>query len=219
MLPSCQSCATITTMDAQDVTPREPTQERSRRTVRRLLREADRLLPEMGITEFSMITLAEDAGVNRATAYRYFPTKYAVFNALAEQYLDGYLALVRTEVAPASDEGWRATIGRLIELTGVLYQREPTARLLFLGGGVSQEIDTAHHQMHNQRVAALMRELVEADPAAPGLRDDPDPYLLVVEAVIAVLATSHRMHGSIVASYTGEATALAVAYLEACQRS
>lgn len=205
-------------MEPDDLVPRQPVQERSRRTVRRLLREADRLLPESGIEGFSMIALAERAGVNRATAYHYFPTRYAVFNALAQRYLDDFIELVRADIDPADDD-WRTTLARLIAYTSQLYQDQPVARLLFLGGGVTPEIETAHHDLHNRRIADLMRELIEAGAGAPRQVADPDPYLLTVEAVIAVLAVSHRTASEIRHTYTEQATCLATAYLEACHQS
>jgi AcrR family transcriptional regulator len=213
MLRPCQGLGTLARMAADDrPAARMPQQARSRRTVRRLLRAADELVPESGVVDFSMISLAERAGVNRATAYSYFPTKYAVFNALAERYLDDFLDLVRTNIEPADRETWTAPLHELIDYTAELYEREPTARILFLSAAATAEIDDAHHTTNNRRMASLMRELLEATGFVE-LNHEPDPYLLVVEAVIAVLATSERTAGHITVDYVDHARLLATAYL------
>jgi hypothetical protein len=135
-----------------------------------------------------------------------------VFNSLAQRYLDDFIELVRGHLAPGRSDDWAEVLGELIAYVAGLYQREPTARVLFLGGALTPEIATAHHLENNARMAGLMREVVEAT-GQPELGSDPDPYLIVVETVIAVLATSQRCLGRIEPSYTGEARRLAIGYL------
>lgn len=62
---------------------KEPRQARARRTFERILRATAELLDEVGIDHLTTNLIAERAGVNIATLYKYFPNKYALMNYLA----------------------------------------------------------------------------------------------------------------------------------------
>lgn len=66
---------------------RAPQQERSRRTVDRILLAADRLIAEHG-SAVTTTAVAADAGVSVGALYRFFPDKHAIGQALADRYLD-----------------------------------------------------------------------------------------------------------------------------------
>ncbi|MEO1231854.1 MAG: TetR/AcrR family transcriptional regulator [Myxococcota bacterium] len=59
-------------------------QERSRKTIERVLTTAAELLDEVGWEGFNTNRLAERAGCRVATIYRYFPDKIALITVLAE---------------------------------------------------------------------------------------------------------------------------------------
>jgi AcrR family transcriptional regulator len=60
-----------------------PRQERARAAVNRILRATGELLDDGGFDALTTTAVAERAGVNIATLYRYFPDKYALIEALA----------------------------------------------------------------------------------------------------------------------------------------
>ncbi|GAB3210054.1 TetR/AcrR family transcriptional regulator [Marinactinospora thermotolerans] len=62
-------------------TAREPRQERSRATRRRLLAAAVRCLAEVGWSGSTVAAVAERAGVSRGAAQHHFPTREALFTA------------------------------------------------------------------------------------------------------------------------------------------
>jgi len=66
--------------------------ERARRTVRLLLDAAARTFGARGFAGSNLDTVASDAGVARATLYRYFDDKIDVLTALAEQARDEVVA-------------------------------------------------------------------------------------------------------------------------------
>lgn len=66
---------------------RAPQQERSRRTVDRILVAADRLIAEHG-SAVTTTAIATDAGVSVGALYRFFSDKRAIGQALADRYLD-----------------------------------------------------------------------------------------------------------------------------------
>lgn len=182
------------------------------------MQAAGPLIEESGLAGFSMIRLAERAGVNRATAYNFFPTKYALFHALARQYVDQFLPLITAHMEQGSSRNWQERLSALIDHAAQLYNREATARTLFLAGGISTEVDAVHHEINNHRLARFLRSTLETDDGLPALPESPDPYLVATEAVIAVFGTSQRTHGEIRPDFVTEASCLAITYLENCRR-
>ena len=60
-----------------------PRQQRARAAVNRILRATGELLDDAGFDALTTTAVAERAGVNIATLYRYFPDKFALIEALA----------------------------------------------------------------------------------------------------------------------------------------
>lgn len=97
-----------------------PQQERSRRTVNRILQAADRLIAEQG-SAATTTAIATAAGVSVGALYRFFPDKYAVGQALADRYLDEaagrFGAIVdRVDSLDAVPEALRSVISVAAEL-------------------------------------------------------------------------------------------------------
>ena len=87
---------------------REPHQARARATVERFLDATARLLAEIGFEAITTNEIAERAGVNVSSLYKYFPNKYAVLAALAERGGKRRLALVGKAVAEiGAGSDWR----------------------------------------------------------------------------------------------------------------
>lgn len=64
---------------------RRPQQERGKAAVESILSATSRLLDETGFDALTTAAIAERAGVNIATLYRYFPNKFTIVSELAEQ--------------------------------------------------------------------------------------------------------------------------------------
>lgn len=87
---------------------RQPLQARARETVERFLDATARLLDEIGFEAITTNEIAERAGVNVSSLYKYFPNKYAVLAALAERGGKRRLALVGKAVAEiGAGSDWR----------------------------------------------------------------------------------------------------------------
>ena len=72
-----------------------PVQERSRKTVDKLVRAAKELLadPEVGRDRFTTAMVAERAGVSIGTFYRYFSDRVDLLDAIWLNRRDSYLEL------------------------------------------------------------------------------------------------------------------------------
>jgi len=78
---------------ANPVSPRKyPRQERSRRTVARILDAAARIFQEQGYAGATTNDIADEAGVSIGSLYQYFPNKDAVLVALAHQHIESAAA-------------------------------------------------------------------------------------------------------------------------------
>jgi len=75
------------------VSPRKsPLQERSRRTVERILDAAARIFHEEGYTGATTNDIADEAGVSVGSLYQYFPNKDALLVALTKRHIESATA-------------------------------------------------------------------------------------------------------------------------------
>ena len=65
-----------------------PNQDRSQRTVERVLEAAAALLEEVGFERLSTNMICKRAGLTPPALYRYFPNKYAVLKELGERLME-----------------------------------------------------------------------------------------------------------------------------------
>jgi len=94
---------------------------------RALLDAAHRRFDRLPYAEVRMVDVAEDAGLAKGTAFFYFPTKEALFLALLDQLLVGWLEAVDGEL----EAGGRWSAARVARLfTRTLVERPALSRLL-----------------------------------------------------------------------------------------
>jgi AcrR family transcriptional regulator len=107
-----------------DLEPRRrPTAGRARKTVERILNATAALLDEAGFDAITTNLIAERADVNVASLYKYFPNKYAVLTALAEQMRDEQLELLAERLA--GNEEWRSDLAALLDAYLELFSSRP----------------------------------------------------------------------------------------------
>ena len=150
-------------------------------TQERLLDATDRLVRQLGIKKTSMADVARDAGVARATLYRYFESREALLNALTHRAADRFF----TAVAAAMDT--RATLsGQLGEFSEMMTRAiHPAQEVLVAlgaeGGPGSVENRAAMFRMlvgesgqALRRTARLLRPYIEAARERGEVRQDLD---------------------------------------------
>jgi AcrR family transcriptional regulator len=74
--------------DTRTETRKSPSQERSRRTVDRILDAAARIFHECGYSGATTNDIADEAGVSVGSLYQYFPNKDALLVALTRRHIE-----------------------------------------------------------------------------------------------------------------------------------
>ncbi|MFI0354896.1 TetR/AcrR family transcriptional regulator [Actinomadura sp. 9N407] len=88
---------------------RVPRQDRSRRTVERILDAATRVLSERGYEGASTNRIAEAAGISNGSLYQYFPNKDAIVVAVLDRFADHLADRLGAEIEAAMAVGpWEA---------------------------------------------------------------------------------------------------------------
>lgn len=115
----------MTERAADDLLPRRlPQQPRARRTVERLLQVTAELLEEVGVDRVTTNLVAERAGLNIGTLYKYFPNKYALINALALAFAQDQIEAMRAYLRTADPaRPWQEVHDGLIDVL-VAFNRE-----------------------------------------------------------------------------------------------
>jgi AcrR family transcriptional regulator len=102
---------------------RRPAAGPARQTVDRILASTAELLDEVGFDDLTTNLIAERADVNVASLYKYFPNKYSVLTALAEQMRDMQLELLAKRLQPQGD--WRGELQTLLDAYVELFVSRP----------------------------------------------------------------------------------------------
>ena len=140
---------------------REPTQQRSRRTVRQILDAAEQIVGTQGVDAATTRAIAERAGVAIPSLYRFFADRDEILDALVE-----HMTADLDQHAQAAEAAWTpgdpAGLIRLELDTAVAYfEAHPSAVALWFGGRVSppvvQTIRARNHALAVRVRALLIR--------------------------------------------------------------
>ncbi|MEY9886882.1 AcrR family transcriptional regulator [Catenulispora sp. MAP12-49] len=103
---------------------REPQQDRSRATRRRLLEACVDCLADGGWSATTVAVVAERAGVSRGAAQHHFPTREDLITAALEHMFDERIDSARAELAaPGTSPTTEAVVARVVEhFTGTLFK-------------------------------------------------------------------------------------------------
>ena len=149
-----------------------------------ILEAAAAVLAERG-EQASMADVAAGAGMARATVYRYFPNREALFEAL------GRLAVEQA--------GERLQAGRLQEVAVPEAFERAVRALVAVGDSfvvVSRESARTDPEAFEQRVASPLRGLIERAQSLGEVRDDL-PASWLMESLIGIVVSGLRMRPSL----------------------
>jgi AcrR family transcriptional regulator len=138
---------------------REPTQQRSRRTVRQILDAAEQIVGTQGVDAATTRAIAERAGVAIPSLYRFFADRDEILDALVE-----HMTADLDQDARAAEAAWPpgdpADLIRLeLDTAAAYFEAHPSAVALWFGGRVSplvvQAVRTRNHALA-VRIRALL---------------------------------------------------------------
>ncbi|SFF55768.1 transcriptional regulator, TetR family [Fontimonas thermophila] len=190
---------------------RQPTQRRARARFERILAEAEKLLTEAGLSGFSIPLLAERLGYPRGSIYAYFPTPYAILNELVARHLAALETLFDAQAQRLRSLGWREGIAAAIDIGVAYHNRHPAARILILGGAVTDASFRAQEQTH-RRLGELARRVWGHEMDLP--EREPEAATLAVDIGMACFRRSFYAHGRITPAYRNAAIAAMIGFLE-----
>ncbi|MGY0060728.1 TetR/AcrR family transcriptional regulator [Streptomyces sp. LZ34] len=173
---------------------RDPKQDRSRATRRRLLEAAVACLAEHGWARSTVAVVAERAGVSRGAAQHHFPTREDLFTAAVQHVAEERSAALRALLSQERPAQAQAVVGELVDLyTGPLfraalqlwvvasYEEQLGARVVALEARIGRE---------THRMAV---ELLGADETVPGVRESVQGFLDMARGLgLANLLTDDR---------------------------
>ncbi|WP_162932424.1 TetR/AcrR family transcriptional regulator [Solimonas sp. K1W22B-7] len=190
---------------------RQPTQQRARDRFDRILAEAEALLLEAGLSGFSVPVLAERLDYTRGSIYAYFPTPYAILNELVARYLVEIESQFRARADELRGMTLREAIAAVVDHSVSFYEANPVARLLILGGAVTDDSFRAQ-----EMTIKHLGDLGRAVWTQKGVRlpnGPPDVTTLSVDIATACFRRSFFEHGSITPAYRDAAVAAMMNFL------
>ncbi len=195
-----------------EYSPRRPVQARSKAKVKHLLEVANRMLDEAPLDEFSLPRLAIAANIPKASVYQFFPSKFALFNALGEVHLERVEALIvgGFDKQPLAD--WETAIRFLVHAVAEYYVDQHGARALLLGGSITPQLYQAQ-ETTLQKIADIIREHFRQAYDIPELPSQPDIYLLNCEIVRSIFATGEYLQQAMSPDIIEEASRASIGYL------
>lgn len=105
------------------VSPRRtPRQDRSRRTVERILDAATRVLAERGYDGASTNRIARAAGISNGSLYQYFPNKDAIVVAVLDRFADHLADQLGTQIEATMSEPWEVAGRALLDVQIRLFE-------------------------------------------------------------------------------------------------
>lgn len=190
---------------------RAPIQARSRDRFEKVVKAADAMLAEHGLSGFSIPALAETLSFSRRSIYLFFPTPYAVLNEVTRRYVKGLENYLTQMLANLDDPPIEELIVQMTYAAADFHNHNPVARLLILGGAVTDKSFRAQ-DMNTLHLGRLARHiLLQSEIVIPP--SPPDMPTLAIELGTACFRLSHARHGEITDSYKVEAAHVMLLYL------
>ena len=194
----------------EHATARQPQKRATRDRVEGILREAEAILLAEGINGFSIPMLAARLGYTRASIYRFFPTPYAVINKLSLRYFDDLSERVKHLARVHTEMGWQDLLALLIRFSAIYYNERPAARLLMLGGALT-DMSFSVQEQTNQDLGNMIRVLLQDRGLT--LASEPDRASIAVGIIDGILRHSQYRYGRVTDECCEEAIRASIAYL------
>ncbi len=149
-----------------EVIRRQPIQERSQDKVQRILAAAAQLADSTPLDSITMAAIGKAAGASFSSIYRFFPSKEAIFEAVAIASFDKLQRLYAAYFADKSPEDGGRIIDDAIDIYVEFADSEPGFRALWIDWTPPQELARRngmnHPAIHMAKVYAIEKLGFEA---------------------------------------------------------
>lgn len=155
----------------ESVLRRRPRQERSRRRVEALLDAAAQVFAEAGFEAATTEAIAARAGTSIGSLYQFFPSKTALFVALAERCLERSRALVGglLQAWPAG-RPWTELLDAAVDGLFAQHRADPGVRALMQNLHLYGSFAAADRALTEELTAQVQRLFLRLSPALPRAR-------------------------------------------------
>jgi AcrR family transcriptional regulator len=145
-----------------------------------ILQSTAALVAKRGLRSVTMVQIAEDTGIGRATLYKYFPDVESILVAWHERHVRAHLEQLATLAKQAGDPGRR--LRAVLETYALIQHERHGTELAML---LHREEHVARAQQH---LTALVRDLLTECVATGEVRDDVAAQVLASYCVHALTA-------------------------------
>lgn len=176
----------------------QPVQQRAQKRRNQILEVTAELLEEVGQDDLTTILVAKRAGMSVGTLYHYFPNKYAIMYALAEQWVGEMdIALQELESEAIESLSLKRFVERCVDRMRLVYINQrgllPLVQAMY---GVPElvELDLIHDELI---IASMARMFERMDIASKPdeLRRLGRAYLEITHALLVVVVNQSPQDG------------------------
>lgn len=173
----------------------QPVQKRAQERRNLILGVTAELLEEVGQDDLTTILVAKRAGVSVGTLYHYFPNKYAIMYALAEQWVGEMdVALQALEVEPVESYSVKRFVEGSVERMLAVYTNQqgllPLVQAMY-GVPELKELDLVHDELIITSMARMFKRM-DISSKANELARLGRTYLELSHALIIVAVNQNK---------------------------
>jgi len=177
-----------------------------------LLDAAYDLLCERDIEDIAFRDIAGRARVPEGSAYHFFANRFDVFSALGKVLSDEFAKAHARPVPKGRRKSWRDVAEYLVDVGRRVYERNPPARQLFIGGKTPPEVKQAD-RINDRAVGDAMRRSFARYYDIPDTAEMQDAFYFFIEITDLILTLSVIEKGRITRDMLGQAKRAGVAWL------
>tara|TARA_B110000503_G_scaffold55117_1_gene88464 strand:- start:4519 stop:5148 length:630 start_codon:yes stop_codon:yes gene_type:complete len=176
----------------------QPVQKRAQERRNQILGVTAELLEEVGQDDLTTILVAKRAEVSVGTLYHYFPNKYAIMYALAEQWVGEMdIALQELEAEDIEAHSVKKFVERSVERMLAVYNNQlgllPLVQAMY-GVPELKELDVIHDELIITSMARMFKRMDISDKPSELARLG-RTYLELSHALILVVVNQNKAEG------------------------